>query len=133
MVTPSSDLRRLWATGSAPTPRRVVVVGTSGVGKTRLAGQLATILGVPLIELDAFKHGPGWHRFEPAIVRAAVAAATAAESWIVDGNWDEAPMFLWPQADLIVWLDYPAWVVMQRVLRRSILRTALRRKLWNGN
>lgn len=121
------------AGNSVPVPRTVVIVGTSGVGKSHLAEKVATILDVPVVELDAFKHGPGWRRFDPATVRAAIAAATTGECWVADGNWDEAPTLLWPRADLIVWLDYPGWVVMQRVIRRSILRTALRRKLWNGN
>lgn len=125
--------RRHPAASSAHVPRKVVVVGTSGAGKTYLAGTLATILGASLVELDAFKHGPGWRRSGTATVRAAVMAATTGECWVVDGNWDEAPRLLWPQADLIVWLDYPGWVVMRRVLRRSVLRTVLRRRLWNGN
>lgn len=129
----SRDARWHRAGSSVPVPRRVVVVGTSGVGKSHLAGKLAPILDVPLVELDAFKHGPGWRRIDSATVRVAVTAATEGECWVADGNWDEAPTLLWPRADLIVWLDYPGWVVMQRVLRRSVLRTVLRRRLWNGN
>jgi adenylate kinase family enzyme len=41
-------------------PRRVVVLGTSGSGKSTLAGQLARLLGVEHVELDAFNHGPNW-------------------------------------------------------------------------
>ena len=37
---------------------RILVVGTSGAGKSRLAGQLAAALGVPHVELDALYWGP---------------------------------------------------------------------------
>lgn len=33
----------------------------------------------------------------------------------------------------MVWLDYPRRLVMARVLRRTLVRVALRRELWNGN
>lgn len=39
---------------------RILVVGTSGAGKSRLAGQLAAALGVPHVELDALYWGPDW-------------------------------------------------------------------------
>lgn len=40
-------------------PRRIVVKGSSGSGKSTVADELARRLGVPHIELDALHHGPG--------------------------------------------------------------------------
>lgn len=40
--------------------QRIRVVGTSGSGKTHLARQLAAILDLPHLELDALQHLPGW-------------------------------------------------------------------------
>jgi len=37
---------------------RIVIKGTSGVGKTTFGADLAGRLGVPFIELDALHHGP---------------------------------------------------------------------------
>jgi adenylate kinase family enzyme len=39
---------------------RLVVVGTSGSGKTTMAAHLARALGVVHVELDALQHGPDW-------------------------------------------------------------------------
>ena len=36
--------------------RRIVIKGTSGVGKTTFGAELAARLGVPFIELDALHH-----------------------------------------------------------------------------
>ena len=38
--------------------KRVVVLGTSGSGKTTFARELASRLGVPHVEFDAYRHGP---------------------------------------------------------------------------
>lgn len=40
-------------------PRRILVAGTSGSGKNTLAAALASATGLPYIELDALRHGPG--------------------------------------------------------------------------
>ncbi|HTE18391.1 MAG TPA: AAA family ATPase, partial [Armatimonadota bacterium] len=42
------------------TPRRIVVVGSSGAGKSTMAAALSQRLGLPHIELDALRHGPNW-------------------------------------------------------------------------
>jgi cytidylate kinase len=41
-------------------PHRIIVSGTSGSGKTTVAGRIAAVLGLPHVELDALFHGPGW-------------------------------------------------------------------------
>ena len=41
-------------------PRRVLVAGTSGAGKTTVARRVAALLHIPHIEIDAPYHGPGW-------------------------------------------------------------------------
>jgi hypothetical protein len=41
-------------------PRRVLVAGVSGAGKTTLAGRIAEITGGPHLEIDAIFHGPDW-------------------------------------------------------------------------
>jgi len=41
-------------------PRRIVVTGTTGSGKTTLARAAAARLGVPHTEQDAWNHMPGW-------------------------------------------------------------------------
>ena len=40
---------------------RIVVVGTSGAGKTTLARRIAGLFELPHIELDAINWQSGWH------------------------------------------------------------------------
>lgn len=113
--------------------RRVIVIGTTGSGKTTLAHALAARLGVPHAEQDAWNHLPGWQEAPLAQFRAQVAAFTAQPAWVMDGNYSKARDIGWTRADTLVWLDYPAPVVFTRLLRRTLRRGLTGEELWNGN
>jgi adenylate kinase family enzyme len=112
---------------------RVVVVGTSGSGKTTMAKRLARALAVPHIELDALQHGPNWEQATDEQLRKRAAAATTGDGWVVDGNYAAVRDEVWPRATAIVWLDLDRPVVMRRVVWRSFERALTRRPLWNDN
>jgi adenylate kinase family enzyme len=115
---------------------RIVVVGTSGAGKTTLAKAIAATLAIPHIELDAMEWGPGWTPLssaDPDALVRRVAAATAADAWVVDGNYGPVRALVWRRATHLVWLDYDRPVIMMRVIRRSLVRVVFRTELWSGN
>src|ERR671930_1535176 len=113
---------------------RIVVVGTSGSGKTTVARELARRLDVRHVELDALFHGPGWAETPPEEFRRRVAAATAGEGWVVDGNYEsKLGDLVLGRADTVVWLDVPLRVALTRVTRRTIRRIRTGEELWSGN
>jgi adenylate kinase family enzyme len=112
---------------------RISVIGTTGSGKTTVARELASRLGVPHVELDALYHEPGWVAAETEVFLGRVAAFAAGEGWVSDGNYTETREVLWPRAHTIVWLDYSFGLTGWRLLRRSVTRSARREELWNGN
>ncbi|MCO7193320.1 AAA family ATPase [Pseudonocardia sp. McavD-2-B] len=113
-------------------PRRVVVAGVSGVGKTTLAARLAPLLGAPHTEIDALFHGPGWVP-RPSFLDD-VERLTAADAWVTEWQYGTARPRLSARADMLVWLDLPFWTVtFPRVLRRTWRRSRDREVLWNGN
>ncbi|ADV67048.1 ATP-binding cassette domain-containing protein [Deinococcus maricopensis] len=113
--------------------RKIVVIGTTGSGKTTLASALAGALNVPHAEQDAWNHEPDWQEAPLERFRARVDAFTAQPAWVMDGNYGKARDLGWPRADTLVWLDYPGPVVFWRLLRRTLWRGLTREELWNGN
>jgi len=115
--------------------RRVSVVGSTGSGKTTFARALASILGVPRVELDALNWGLNWTPVDDATFRQQVDAATSGDAWVVDGNYGGrgARDIIWPRADTVVWLDPPLAVSLVRLWRRSVGRIRSHEELWSGN
>lgn len=113
--------------------RRILVVGITGAGKSTLARALGARLGVPWYEMDALRFsGPGWAVSREFGLR--VAEIASGDGWIFDSYGSpEVRDLIWERADTVVWLDYPRRVVMPRVLRRSLLRTVTRRRVFGGN
>lgn len=113
---------------------RVVVVGTSGSGKTTTARRIAEILDVPHLEMDSVMHVGDWNATPDDEFARIVAEFTEKNRWVVDGNYTShgAREAAWPKADTFVWLDLPRPVVMSRVIRRTLRRVVTREELWDG-
>lgn len=113
---------------------RIVVVGSSGSGKTTFARRLAAILDLPHLEMDSVFHRDGLadeahDDFVPILEE-----FTDAERWVVDGNYTShgARDVVWPKANTFFWLDLPRWTSVSRVVRRTLRRVLLRQELWAG-
>ncbi len=115
--------------------QRIVIVGTTGSGKTTLARRAAAIIGGRHVELDALYHDAGWVPAEPDVFRARVRAAIAGqERWVTCGGYrGHVRDITWASADQIVWIDLPFPVTFSRMLRRTLTRIARKEELWNGN
>lgn len=112
---------------------RIIVVGTTGSGKTTLATALARKMLCPFIELDALFWNPGWVQTPRDEFRRRVAEAIAPERWAAGGNYSSARDLIWQRADTLVWLDYPLSLTLARLFKRTVRRIITQEMLWAGN
>jgi adenylate kinase family enzyme len=114
---------------------RVVVVGTSGSGKSTFAQKLAAATGASYIELDLLNWGPGWFdrsKETPEAFIATVAQVTLAQNWVLAGNYRIVRPLIMSRARDVVWLDLPRALVMRQVITRSIWRAAFGGEVFPG-
>jgi adenylate kinase family enzyme len=112
-------------------PRRILVAGVAGAGKTTLARRLSFVRGLPHTEIDGLFHGPGWTP-RPEFLDD-VRALVASDAWVTEWQYRQVRELLLSRAELLVWMDLPTHVVMRRVVRRTLSRRFRRTVLWNGN
>ena len=101
--------------------RRVAIIGRGASGKSTLAGKLADITRLPLIELDKIFWQPGlvatsrdqWAAIQQELVK--------GEKWIIDGDlgpYDVIDVRL-RAADTVIFLDFSLVRCAWRAIRRS--------------
>lgn len=111
-------------------PRRILVAGTAGAGKTTLARRIAELTGILHVEIDDLHWGPGWTT--RATFLDSVRELAARDAWITEFQYREARPLLLPRAQLIVWLDPPQLVKLGRLVRRTLSRRIRRTPLWSA-
>ena len=100
--------------------RRIIVVGSQGSGKTRLAINLGRKLDVPVIHLDVLYWRPGWTPSDTVSFRTRVTEAIAGDAWVIDGSFSGLAFDLTiARADILVVIDRPRWLCQWRILWRS--------------
>ncbi|WP_449408419.1 AAA family ATPase [Microbacterium maritypicum] len=114
-------------------PERVLVAGVTGSGKTTLSRRIAALWNLRHTEIDGLFHGENWTP-RPMFLDD-VRAFAAEDRWVTEWQYTSkgTDLILTPRAHLVIWLDYPFRVVRSRLLRRTVSRSILRTKMWNGN
>lgn len=117
---------------SAVVGRRIACIGSTTSGKTTLAGQLATLLDVPAVDLDGLFWEPGWREAHVDIFRDRIQHTLAGEGWVTSGNYiGDAQDLIWPRLDTVIYLDMSIPLLVRRVLTRSWGRRGV--LLWGTN
>jgi adenylate kinase family enzyme len=114
--------------------KRIVVIGTTGSGKTTLAKNLAAKLEFVHIDLDDLHWLPDWQERPSDDFRRLLTESIRAEKWVVAGNYSSKSQDItWPQADTLIWIDLPFWPNFRQLLRRTFRRAYTGEMICNGN
>lgn len=112
--------------------RYISIVGTSGVGKSTLARQLARQLNLNYIELDNLLWLDNWQETpdDQFLAKLNQHMQQSQAGWVIDNLYTRAENTIWSQADTIIWLDYSFTLNFYRLLRRTLANAINRRQLW---
>ena len=112
---------------------RILVYGVTGSGKTAFAERISSRTGIPWHSVDDLTWEPGWVPVPDDEQRQRIEAICAGERWVLDtayAKWLDIPL---ARVQLIVALDFPRWLSLFRLIRRTIARTLDGRLICNGN
>lgn len=100
--------------------QRILVMGSSGSGKSTFAQRLSAITGIPTVSLDALFWKPGWMPSDAAEFQQRVTEGVAQPCWIIDGNYASSPAGEVRRglADTIIWFDLPRRTCMTGIITR---------------
>lgn len=100
--------------------QRVVVIGCGGAGKSTLSVELGERLDLPVIHLDRHFWKPGWVSTPAEEWEDVVHKLLSGERWVVDGNYGATLDARLAAADTAIFMDFPAWLCLWRVIWRWI-------------
>ena len=100
--------------------KRVLVLGSSGSGKSTVAAALGAALGIEVIHLDSHYWQPNWTATPEREWRSRVRELIKRGSWVMDGNYPDLLEMRLERADTVVFLDYPRLMCLLRCVKRYL-------------
>ena len=112
----------------------MLVYGVTGSGKSTAATRLGALLGLQVHLVDEEVGWlPGWVQRSTEDQRAIAARLVARDAWVLDSAYGAWLDLVLARAEVVVALDYPRWLSLARLVRRTALRWARRTPTCNGN
>jgi adenylate kinase family enzyme len=118
---------------SKPLPDRVLVYGVTGSGKSTAAVSIGARTGLPVTLVDELTWLPGWVPVDTAVQRQMIGEVVEGERWLLDTAYGAWLDLVLPRAELVVGLDYPRWLSLSRLVRRTVSRVITKEPMCNGN
>ncbi|HET7568043.1 MAG TPA: hypothetical protein VFJ91_08645 [Gaiellaceae bacterium] len=112
---------------------RILLYGVTGSGKSVLAARIEEATGIPWHSVDELTWEPGWVQVPADEQRRRFEEICAGECWLLDTAYSAWRDVALARAELVVALDYPRWLSLGRLLRRTLARVLDGRPVCNGN
>lgn len=116
-----------------PLPDRVLLYGVTGSGKSTAALAIGARTGHPVTLVDELTWLPGWVPVEEAEQRELIGRIVAGERWLLDSSYGAWVDLVLPRTQLVIGLDYPRWLSLSRLVRRTLSGAITREPRCNGN
>lgn len=100
--------------------RKVLVIGSSGAGKSTFSRRLGEITGLKVIHLDKLFWNANWVETPKDDWREHVADVLEGDSWIIDGNFGGTMEMRLGACDTVIFLDLPRLVCTWSVIKRVV-------------
>ena len=101
--------------------KRILIIGSSGAGKTTLANRLGETLGVEVIHLDKLHWKPNWTEPSKEEWQKITANALRGDSWIMDGNYGSTMEMRLAACNTVILLDLPHLLCVYRIIKRWLV------------
>lgn len=102
--------------------KRILVIGSSGAGKSTFARNLGEKTGLKVIHLDKLYWKPNWvETIDKDEWKRVVQKTLGGDAWIIDGNYSGTMEMRLEKCDTVIFLDLPRAVCVYRILKRVAL------------
>ena len=102
---------------------RLIVTGQIGCGKTTLAREICSQLGLAHMSIDDYHGDP-----DPE-ASASRAVTSLGGGWVAEANVWQIPVAIWEAAEIVLFLDYPNFTHYLRIIRRC-LQACMKQPSW---
>jgi adenylate kinase family enzyme len=101
--------------------KKILIIGSSGAGKSTFARRLGEATGLPVIHLDRLFWNAGWVETPKEEWRERVEKFLREnDRWIMDGNFSGTMEMRMTAADTVIFLETPRTVCIYRILKRVV-------------
>jgi adenylate kinase family enzyme len=102
--------------------KKILIIGSSGAGKSTFARRLHRATGLPLIHLDRLYWKPNWvETTDKSEWKRTIENALRGDAWILDGNYSGTLEMRLEKCDAVIFLDLPRLLCIYRILKRVAL------------
>jgi adenylate kinase family enzyme len=101
--------------------KKIVIIGSSGAGKSTFAHRLGEILRVEAFHLDRLFWRTGWKRTFRKKWRKIQQQLVQKDTWIIDGSYHDTLNIRLNAAEIVIFLDMPTILCVWRVIKRHFI------------